>query len=271
MNRDDAVTAGPASARGERRMPALFVGHGSPMNALEDNAYTREWAAIAASLPRPRAILCISAHWETAGVRVTAMERPRTIHDFSGFPRALAEFRYPAPGSLALAERIRMLLPEEGVQLDSEWGLDHGAWSVLCRMFPQADIPVVQLSLDRARDPASHFALGAGLKPLRAEGVLIVGSGNIVHNLKTIVWQDVAFVWARQFDAAIAQRISACDFGAVIHYDLLGLEAGLAVPTTEHFLPLLYVLGLADPEDAIEFFCQDVTLGSISMRSVKVG
>jgi 4,5-DOPA dioxygenase extradiol len=252
-------------------MPVLFVGHGSPMNAIADSEFSRAWGEVGSSLPTPRAVLCVSAHWETAGVRVTATEQPPTIHDFRGFPAALSAFAYPAPGSPALAQRVRELLTDQDIRSDHERGLDHGAWSVLCRLFPRADVPVVQLSLDLTRDPAWHFALGAALKPLRDEGVLVIGSGNIVHNLHTLIWQESAFDWAVEFDSAIRERILARDFESVILYETLAPAAHEAVPTGEHFLPLLYVLGMADPQDQLEFFCDRVTLGSISMRSVKVG
>lgn len=252
-------------------MPALFVGHGSPMNAIDDNEFTRSWAEVAASLPSPRAILCVSAHWETDGTRVTAMDWPRTIHDFGGFPRQLFEVKYPAPGSSELAGLVQETAYEVPVQLDFDWGLDHGAWSVLYRMFPNADIPVVQLSLDRGREPAFHYDLGKRFRSLRRKGVLIVGSGNIVHNLRMIAWQDVAYDWAIEIDQKIQRAILSRDHDSLIHYEALGEAARLAVPTNEHFLPLLYALGLQDEEDDVAFFADRVTLGSISMRSVRIG
>ena len=203
-------------ADSETRLPTLFVGHGSPMNAIEDNEFSRAWAETGTALPRPKAILCISAHWETAGTQVTAMEQPKTIHDFYGFPQPLYEMRYPAPGSPGLARLTRDTLRKTGVRLDSEWGLDHGAWSVLCRMFPGADIPVVQLSLDRTREPAFHY-------------------------------------------------------DSIVHYSRLGQAARLSVPTNEHFLPLLYILALQDRDESVEFFAEQVTSGSLSMRSLKIG
>ncbi|TLN21949.1 4,5-DOPA dioxygenase extradiol, partial [bacterium] len=187
------------------RMPALFIGHGSPMNAIEDNEFSRGWQDAARELPRPQAILCISAHWETRGCFVTANEKPRTIHDFGGFPQPLYEKQYPAPGMPQLAARVAQLAPSANVQPALNWGLDHGTWSVLCRMYPQADIPVAQLSLDRSRDAAFHYQLGSQLAALRDEGVLIVGSGNIVHNLRLVVWEDTAFDWAVEFDAQARQ------------------------------------------------------------------
>jgi len=249
-------------------MPVLFVGHGSPMNAIEDNEYSHAWEELGRALPRPRAILCVSAHWETAGTLVTAMERPRTIHDFGGFPRALFEKLYPAPGSPELAEVVQQMVSGAPVGLDQTWGLDHGAWSVLCRMFPGADIPVVQLSLDHTQEPAYHYALGQALRPLRRKGVLIVGSGNIVHNLRLAVFRDQAYDWAVEFDQTARDLILAGDHQALIHYESLGRSAQLSIPTNEHYLPLLYVLGAQEPGDQLRFFAESVTLGSISMRGV---
>jgi 4,5-DOPA dioxygenase extradiol len=253
------------------RMPALFVGHGSPMNAIEDNEFSHAWAETGATLPRPKAILCVSAHWETAGSFVTAMTLPKTIHDFSGFPRPLYEKRYPAPGSPELARLVRETAVPTAVNPDVDRGLDHGAWSVLCRMYPDADIPVVQMSLDRTKGAAFHYALGRILRELRGQGVLIVGSGNIVHNLGMIAWRDTAYDWAVEFDDAVARRILSGDHDAVIGYERLGEAARLAVPTNEHFLPLLTILGLQDGSDTVSFFADKVTLGSISMRSVRIG
>lgn len=255
---------------GDTIMPALFVGHGSPMNAIEDNAFSQSWQAVGRSLPRPRAILCISAHWETNGTQATAMERPRTIHDFYGFPETLATMTYPAPGSPELARQVQDTLQTTPVTLDSRWGLDHGAWSVLCRMFPQADFPVVQLSLDHGQPPAFHYALGRELRSLRKKGVLIIGSGNIVHNLRQVVWADTAFDWAVDFDALIRDAILAGDHDAIIQYEKFGPAARLSVPTLEHYLPLLYVLALQEKRDEIEFFADRITLGSMSMRSLKI-
>ena len=252
-------------------MPALFVGHGSPMNAVEENGFSRAWAEAAGSLPRPESILCVSAHWETAGTRVTAMERPRTIHDFLGFPKSLFEVEYPASGSPGLARLVRETVRATPVREDSGWGLDHGAWSVLRRMFPAADVPVVQLSLDRTKGPAFHYAVGRELRLLREKGVLIVGSGNIVHNLGLMVWRDTAHDWAAKFDERMKEFILSGDHGAVIAYPELGEAARLSVPTNEHFLPLLYVLALQDEGDRIGFFAEQVTLGSISMRSLRIG
>ena len=253
------------------RMPALFIGHGSPMNAIEDNEFSRAWAEVGQSIPKPKAILCISAHWETEGTRVTAMERPRTIHDFHGFPKPLFDLDYPAPGDPALARLIRETVPDVPIILDSDWGLDHGAWSVLCRMFPRADIPVVQLSLDRTQAPAFHYGLGKSLRELRNRGILIVASGNIVHNLRTVVWQDTAYDWALKFDDQIKRLIASGNHDAIIRYEQLGDAAKAAVPTPEHFLPLLYLLGLQEAGEEVKLFNAKVTLGAISMTSLQVG
>ncbi len=253
------------------KMPVLFVGHGSPTNAIEENEFSRAWVDAGNSVPRPRAVLCISAHWETSGTQVTVKEQPGTIHDFYGFPRPLYEVSYPVPGAPELAHRVRETVRGARVRLDPDRGLDHGAWSVLRRMFPQADIPVVQLSLDRAKEPAFHYELGKELAGLRSEGVLIVGSGNIVHNLGMIVWEDTAYDWAVEFDETVKRLILSGDHDAIVHYPDLGRTARLSVPTNEHFLPLLYVLALREEGDGIRFFSDRVTLGSISMRSLRIG
>ena len=252
-------------------MPAVFLGHGSPMNAIEDNAWRRSWQALGQRLPRPKAILCISAHWETQGVYVGSAEKPETIHDFHGFPRALFNVRYPAPGSPALAHRVAELISHPRVHLDSHRGLDHGAWGVLQPMYPEADIPVVQLSLSSLQPGAWHFDLARQLAPLRDEGVLVVGSGNIVHNLR--LWrpnQAEPYDWAQRFDEDIAERIAQGHHDGMLGYETLGPDALLAIPTPEHYLPLLYVLALQREDEPVEFFNEDVA-SSISMRSVLVG
>ena len=255
-------------------MPALFVGHGSPMNAIEENVYAAAWRMAAASFPRPRTILCISAHWESEGTFVTAMEQPRTIHDFYGFPGELYQVQYPAPGSRPLAERVRSLVGSTSVRLDDgySWGLDHGAWSVLRRMYPAADIPTVQLSLDRSQHPRFHYDLGSELQALRKEGVLIVGSGNIVHNLRLLQWGAIEpFPWAAEFDRLAAELILSGEHDRLVAYPALGEAARLSIPTNEHYLPLLYVLALQQPGEAVSFFAEGLPLGSISMRSVRIG
>jgi 4,5-DOPA dioxygenase extradiol len=271
MKTNSILRALAAAPDTEAAMPALFIGHGSPTNAIEDTEFSRAWAEAARSLPKPKAVLCISAHWETVGTRVTAMERPQTIHDFYGFPPALFEKRYPAPGSPDLARAAQGLARKNSIELDFDWGLDHGAWSVLCRMFPEADVPVIQLSLDRSKAPAPHYELGRELRGLRKKGVLILGSGNIVHNLREMVWEDTAYDWALEFDAQIKRLILSGDHEAIIGYPKLGRSARLAVPTPEHYLPLLYVLGTQDKSEGVAFFTDKVTLGSMSMRSVRVG
>jgi 4,5-DOPA dioxygenase extradiol len=255
----------------EARMPALFIGHGSPMNAIEDTEFSQAWAEVARSLPKPQAVLCISAHWETNGTRVTAMKQPETIHDFYGFPPALFEKSYPAPGSPDLARTIEGVVRRTPIGLDMERGLDHGAWAVLCRMYPKAEVPALQLSLDMRKDPASHYELGRELRELRKKGVLIIGSGNIVHNLREMVWEDTAYDWALEFDARIKGLLLSGDHKAIVDYSKLGQSAHLAVPTLEHYLPLLYVLGVQAESDPVVFFADKVTLGSMSMRSVRVG
>lgn len=259
--------------RRDDRMPVLFVGHGSPMNAITDTPFSRAWTEVGVKLARPSAILCVSAHWETRGVMVTAMERPRTIHDFYGFPEALHSKLYPAPGSPTLARKTAELVRKAPVTLDEAWGLDHGTWSVLARMFPRADIPVLQLSLDATRNPAWHYDLARELKPLREQGVLIMGSGNIVHNLRRISreYPDTGFDWAIEFDARIKGLIDTGDHQAIIDYPRLGRAAQLSVPTNEHYLPLLYALAVKDEKEPIVYFNDATTMGSISMRSLSIG
>lgn len=254
------------------RMPVVFFGHGSPMNALQANRYTDAWQRIGASMPQPKAILCVSAHWYVGGTAVTAMERPRTIHDFYGFPQALFEVRYAAPGDPALAERVRALLQPLPVAADSEWGLDHGAWSVLMHAFPQADVPVLQLAMDARRPPAFHYELGRRLAPLRNEGVLIAGSGNVVHNLPLMQWKlgPVGFDWAQRFNDQVRERVLQRDHPPLIDYASLGADAALAIPTPEHYLPLLYCLGLQDDDDEVEIGVDGLELGAISMMSVLI-
>jgi 4,5-DOPA dioxygenase extradiol len=255
-------------------MPALFLGHGNPMNALARNAYTEAWARVGASIPRPKAVLAVSAHWYLPGTAVTAVETPRTIHDFGGFPRELFEFEYPAPGDPALAERVRELLEPTPVRLDSGWGLDHGTWSVLCHVFPDADVPVVQLSIDETEAPAYHYELGARLAPLRDEGVLVVGSGNIVHNLHAYAWgrhPAEPFDWAVRFEAKARELLVAGDHDPLVDYESLGRDAMLAAPTPEHYLPLLYVIGTRQDGDEVTFPVEGVDGGSISMLSVRIG
>ena len=252
-------------------MPALFVGHGSPMNALEDNAFTSAWRTVAGEIPRPRAILCVSAHWQTDGPHVTAMERPRTIHDFYGFPPELFRVQYPAPCSPWLAGRVVALGAAHGIAKNSGWGLDHGAWSVLTHLFPAADIPVLQLSLDASKTAAEHYQFATRLRPLRDDGVLILGSGNVVHNLRRMNWQqpDSAYDWAARFNACVRNILLDRDHAAL--FDLAGDDAKLAVPTPEHYWPLLYVAAQQTPDESIEFFNDHIEYGGIGMLSCRVG
>ena len=254
------------------RMPALFFGHGSPMNALEDNPMTRSWTAMGQRLRRPRALLCISAHWETKGVLITAAEHPRTIHDFYGFPQALYDVTYPAPGDPALAKALEARLAPFRARADLDgWGLDHGTWSVLKFLFPKADVPTLQLSLDLRRTPAEHYAIGQALAPLREEGVMILGMGNIVHNLRLFNPRALQpLPWAQTFDDAVAARIRDRDHASLIDYLAIGPEAALAVPEPDHYLPLLYVLAAQGPDEAATTFNEQV-VGSLSMTSAAVG
>lgn len=257
-----------------KKAPVYFIGHGSPMNALQQNAYTKSVAAMRALYPSPRAILVISAHWETRGTFVTAMPRPKTIHDFGGFPKELFAVKYPAPGSPEVAELIKNRISSPSIQLDeSDWGLDHGTWAVLRHIFPEATIPVLQLSLDMTQPVEFHLELGKQLAQLRDQGVLIVGSGNLVHNLRRISWEPNAAVmpWAEEFDAWTKQKIESRDSKALVN-DFHSTEAGrLSVPTLDHYLPLLYVLGAAGPKDELRFTNEEIQNGSIAMRSLVLG
>ena len=257
-----------------RAQPALFVGHGNPMNAILTNVYADAWRDIGRRSVRPRAILAISAHWYVPETAVTAMTAPRTIHDFGGFPRALHEFDYPAPGDPELARRVRdVLAPEISVRLDESWGLDHGTWSVLAHLVPEADVPVVQLSIDERRPPSFHYELGKRLRILRDEGVLVLGSGNVVHNLEAFAWgrhDAEPLDWAERFDARVRRAFAAGDDDALVNYDEAGDDALLAVPTPEHYLPLLYVAGARDAGDRVSFPVRGLDGGSISMLAVDV-
>ena len=248
-------------------MPALFLGHGNPMNAIERNRYTEGWAAMAAGIPRPKAILAISAHWYVPETGVTVAAAPRTIHDFGGFPRELYEVQYPAPGDPALARRVQRLLEPVSVKLDESWGLDHGAWAVLCHMYPRADVPVVELSIDETKPASFHYELGKRLAPLRAEGILLAASGNLVHNLH-------AYAWGRQgveaFSKQRARRLAEKD-AELVDYESMGRDARLSIPTPDHYLPLLYAIGSRRERDAIRFPVEGVDGGSVSMLAVQVG
>lgn len=255
--------------------PAIFFGHGNPMNAIAPNPYAPKWREIGARLRKPDAVVMVSAHWYVEKTAVTAAAAPRTIHDFGGFPRELFDVRYPAPGDPALAARIAQLLaPVVRVESDERWGLDHGAWSVLMHVFPDADVPVVQLSIDENLPPAAHFEIGRALAPLREENILIAGSGNVVHNLHAFAWGRHApepFDWALRFEQTVRSSIEKNDFDPLVRYEEMGRDALLSVPTPDHYLPLLYVLGAAHAADSAEFPVQGVDGGSISMLSVALG
>jgi 4,5-DOPA dioxygenase extradiol len=252
--------------------PVLFVGHGSPMNAIEQNEFTNGWQNVSRNLPKPSAILCISAHWETKGTFVTAMEKPTTIHDFGGFPQQLFDVQYTAPGSPELAAETQNLVEKTTIGLDNSWGLDHGAWSVIKHFFPEADVPVIQLSLDYRQDAQYHYDLGKQLAALRNKGILIVGSGNMVHNLRMIDRQkpDTGFDWAQEANAKFKKLISSNDHKQLINYQNLGREIELSVPSPEHYLPLLYTLALKTDKEEVSFFNDKSVMGSISMTSVKI-
>lgn len=257
------------------RMPALFLGHGSPMNVLEENTYTETWRELGNTLPRPKAIIAVSAHWYTRGTAVTAMEKPRTIHDFGGFPQALFDTHYPAPGSPALAQQVADALAPVAVELDREWGFDHGSWGVLIKMYPDADIPVVQLSVDATRPPAYHFELGRKLAALRDQGIMIVASGNVVHNLRMVRWDSdaAAYPWAESFNQYVRDNLSW--EGESEQHPLVNFMqhegAALSNPTPEHYLPLLYVLGARAAGEATAIPVDGIVMGSLSMLSVQVG
>jgi len=255
-------------------MPAIFVGHGNPMNALLDNDYTRGWAALARDLPRPQAVLCVSAHWYLPATLVTAMPAPPTIHDFGGFPRELYQVQYPAPGAPDLARRVQALLAPLTVGADERWGLDHGTWSVLRHVFPRADVPIVQLSIDERQPAAFHYALGKKLAPLREEGILVFGSGNLVHNLHAYAWGQRCvepFDWAVRFEQQVRELLLAGDDGPLIEYETLGPDALLSAPTPDHYLPLLYVIALRRPGEPIRFPVEGFDGGSISMLAAQIG
>jgi 4,5-DOPA dioxygenase extradiol len=256
------------------RMPAIFFGHGNPMNALLDNEYSRGWSAIGARLRKPRAIVCVSAHWYREGSAVTAQDAPRTIHDFGGFPRELFACRYPAPGEPRLAQRVRDLLAPIDVAADTDWGLDHGTWAVLCHVYPDADVPVVQLAIDKTKPADFHYECGKALRMLRDDDVLVIGSGDIVHNLHTYAWGRhpvEPYDWALRFEAKARELMLARDHRPLIDYPTLGNDALLSVPTPDHYLPLLYVLGASDDDDDVGFPVEGIDGGSVSMLAVRFG
>jgi len=261
---------------GTERMPVLFLGHGSPMNAIEENEFVSGFRQVAKTIQKPNAILCVSAHWETRGTFVTAMDHPRTIHDFGGFPEELYKVQYPAPGSPELAKQTSELIQKTVVGFDEQWGLDHGAWSVIKHLYPDADIPVIQLSLDFRQPAQYHYELSRELAALRNRGVLVIGSGNMVHNLGKVDWKnlnkvDHAFDWAMEASHKMKEFILSGDHNQLIRYDSHGEAMKLAIPTPEHYLPLLYVLALQDKKDTVSLFNDKALGGSLTMTSVKVG
>jgi len=257
------------------KMPALFLGHGSPMNALQENEFVQGFRKVSSEIPKPQAILCVSAHWETRGTQITAMEKPTTIHDFGGFPKALFEVQYPAPGSPELARETKSIIKKTEVELDDKWGLDHGAWSVIKHLYPEADVPVIELSLDYYQTPQFHYELAQELKPLREKGVLIVGSGNMVHNLRMVAWdklnEDFGYDWALEASEKMRQFILDGDHQSLINFSGQGKEFQLAIPTPEHYLPLLYALALKDNNESVSLFNDKPVGGSLFMTSVKIG
>jgi 4,5-DOPA dioxygenase extradiol len=257
----------------EYKMPVLFIGHGSPMNGIENNAFSASWEQLGKTIAQPKAVLCVSAHWYTRGTRVTAMEAPQTIHDFGGFPRELFAVQYPAPGSPALARETASLITKTDVGLDHEWGLDHGTWTIVRHMYPQANIPVLQLSIDYTKEPQYHYELARELASLRKKGVLIIGSGNMVHNLRIIDWSlpETGYDWAAGINETFKTHITQGNHQMLIDYGKLGQAARLSIPTPEHYLPLLYTLGLKNENDPVSFFNDRLVMGSISMTSVKIG
>lgn len=258
------------------KLPVLFIGHGSPMNGIEDNEFSRTWAKFGNEIPKPKAVLVISAHWLTNGTHITAMENPKTIHDFGGFPQELFDVQYPAKGSPELAKTTSELITSTKVGLDHDWGLDHGTWTVVRHMYPNADIPVLQLSIDYNKPAQYHYDLAKQLASLRKKGVLIIGSGNMVHNLRMVAWDklqesEYGFDWAIEMNAIFKEKIGNNDFKSLIDYEKLGSAAKLAIPTPDHYYPLLYNIALQDNTDTIRFFNDKPVGGSLTMTSVKIG
>ncbi len=257
------------------KMPVLFLGHGSPMNALEENEFVKGWREIGKSLPRPNAVLCVSAHWVTRGTLVTAMEKPVTIHDFGGFPKELFEVQYPAPGSPELAKETKNIITKADVRLDEKWGLDHGAWSVIKHLYPEADVPVIEMSLDYYQPPQFHYDLAKELAPLRKKGVLIIGSGNMVHNLSMVAWDklnasDFGYDWALEASGKMKEFILSNDHRQIINYKSQSSAYNLAIPTPEHYLPLLYALALQEKDEKVSLFNDKAVGGALTMTSVKI-
>lgn len=256
------------------RMPVLFLGHGSPMNAIEENEFVKGFRNVASEVPKPQAILCVSAHWETRGTFVTAMEQPRTIHDFGGFPQALFDVQYPAPGDPKLAEEVKRTVKGTSVVLDQSWGLDHGAWSVVKNMYPNADVPIIQMSIDQNLAPERHYALAKEIATLRDKGVLIIGSGNMVHNLGMVAWdkldQSYAYDWALEASDRMKHAITSGDHAPLINFHAQGRAFDLAINSGEHFIPLLYTLALQNKNDRATLFNDKAMAGSLTMTAVKI-
>jgi len=260
----------------DEKLPVLFIGHGSPMNGIEDNQFSQTWHRLGQEIQKPKAVLVISAHWLTRGTHITAMDAPKTIHDFGGFPQALFDVQYPAKGNPELAEATSKLITSTHVELDHDWGLDHGTWTVVRHMYPDADIPVLQLSIDYGRPPQYHYDLAKQLAALRKKGVLIIGSGNMVHNLRMVDWKrlnepNYGFEWAIEMNTIFKQKISDRNHADLINYEKLGRGATLAIPTPDHYYPLLYTLGLQDNNDKTSFFNDELVGGSLNMTGVKIG
>lgn len=258
------------------KMPVLFLGHGSPMNAIEENEFVTKFRSLGKELTKPKAILCISAHWETKGTFVTAMENPRTIHDFGGFPKALFDVQYPAKGHPALAKKTKEIITKTEVGLDEKWGLDHGAWTVIKHLYPNADVPIIQMSIDYSKPPQYHYELAQQLQSLRKKGVLIVGSGNMVHNLRMLAWKKInednyGYDWAIEANERMKKLINNNDHAALINFQKQGRSFELSIPTPEHFLPLIYTLALKEEKEELDIFNDKLVGGSITMTSVKIG
>lgn len=260
----------------EQLMPALFIGHGSPMNGIEDTEFSRRWTQMAKEIQTPKAVLVVSAHWFTKGTKITAMDFPKTIHDFGGFPQELFDVQYPAPGNPVLAKETADLLHSAHVELDHDWGLDHGAWTIIRHMYPDANIPVLQLSIDYTKGPQYHYDLAKELNALRKKGVLVIGSGNMVHNLRMVAWDklndaEYGYDWAKNINEKFKSLIQEGDYNPLINYSTLGKDALLAIPTPEHYLPLMYTLGVKGSKDNVSFFNDKAVGGSLTMTSVRIG
>ncbi len=260
----------------EEKMPVLFIGHGSPMNGIENNSFSRQWEQLGKELPAPKAVLVISAHWLTDSTHITAMDHPKTIHDFGGFPQELFAVQYPAPGDTLLAQETKDLIKSTNIGLNHDWGLDHGAWTVVRRMYPDAKIPVLQLSIDYSKPASYHYNLAKELAALRKKGVLIIGSGNMVHNLRMVAWDKLdtpgfGYDWAIEMHELFKQKITDGDHAALINYETLSKSARLAIPTPDHYYPLMYILGLQDKNETPAFFNDQLVAGSLNMTSVKFG